>query len=228
MSKIRDFISESNRKSVLNPIEFMLFNKILVKLKDPLPEGVNLYASLKKLEALLPMHLFEGLRGIIIGNFEEIFSARKINAFYNNGTLFITNKQSNESDLLDDIVHEIAHLTEENYEDIIYKDEKIKKEYMSKKKRIYLTTKNDGIDLQSDFLTPNFDQNMDLFLYKTVGYKKLNPYCKGLFLSPYSLTSLREYYAEGFEEYFLGDKRYLKNIAPAVYEKITIIAGLGV
>jgi len=42
----------------------------------------------------------------------------------------------------------------------------------------------------------------------------------GLFVSPYAITSLREYFSTGFEEYFLKDRNYLKNMSPAIYNKI--------
>jgi hypothetical protein len=43
----------------------------------------------------------------------------------------------------------------------------------------------------------------------------------GLFLSPYGATSLREYFSNAFEGYFLNDeKEYVKKISPAVYNKL--------
>ena len=37
---------------------------------------------------------------------------------------------------------------------------------------------------------------------------------------PYSITSIREYFGNGFEEYLRGDAKYLKNISPTLYNKI--------
>jgi len=42
----------------------------------------------------------------------------------------------------------------------------------------------------------------------------------GLFPNAYSPTSIREYFASGFEEYFLGDRNYLKKVSPVLYRKI--------
>jgi len=42
----------------------------------------------------------------------------------------------------------------------------------------------------------------------------------GLFYSPYAATSLREYFANGFENYFLKNKIYLKKISLNLYNKI--------
>jgi len=37
------------------------------------------------------------------------------------------------------------------------------------------------------------------------------------------VTSINEYFANGFENYFLRDKKYLKNISPVLYNKINNI-----
>ena len=43
----------------------------------------------------------------------------------------------------------------------------------------------------------------------------------GLFVSPYAPTSLREYFATGFEEYYIGDRNYLRKISPNLYTQIS-------
>ena len=42
----------------------------------------------------------------------------------------------------------------------------------------------------------------------------------GLFNSPYGATSLKEYFANGFEAYYIGDRIYLSKISPYLYNKI--------
>ena len=59
-----------------------------------------------------------------------------------------------------------------------------------------------------------------MFLYADVGYPLLTSLTMGLFISPYAATSLREYFARGFEEYYIGDRKYLTNISPVLYNKI--------
>ena len=68
----------------------------------------------------------------------------------------------------------------------------------------------------------NIDRDWDLdeFFYEEVGYAKLNNFVLGLFISPYPVTSLREYFASGFEEYYLGDRRALAEISPKLYNKV--------
>ena len=70
------------------------------------------------------------------------------------------------------------------------------------------------------FANTEYDIKFDEFLYKKVGYSTLESHINGLFVSPYAVTCLREYWATGFEEYFLGDREYLKKISPRLYKKI--------
>ena len=60
-------------------------------------------------------------------------------------------------------------------------------------------------------------------MYNIVGYPLLENLIVGLFYSPYAVTSINEYFANGFENYFLRDKAYLKNISPTLYNKINDI-----
>ncbi len=63
----------------------------------------------------------------------------------------------------------------------------------------------------------DYDRDIDDFLYMEVGYTKLNNLVNGLMPSAYAATSLREYFAICFEEYFMGDIQYLKSVCPAAY-----------
>ena len=71
-----------------------------------------------------------------------------------------------------------------------------------------------------DFEDVEYDEEFDAFLYKEVGYVKLNNLVNGLFVSSYAVTSLKEYWAVGFEDYFIGDRDYLKTISPILFRKI--------
>jgi hypothetical protein len=53
-----------------------------------------------------------------------------------------------------------------------------------------------------------------------VGYDRLNVITVGLFVSPYAATSLSEYFANGFENYFSGESAYVRKISPKLYSKI--------
>ena len=71
-------------------------------------------------------------------------------------------------------------------------------------------------------LNPEYTKKLDMYLYEDVGYDRLNFICSSysLFTSAYSATSLREYFANGFEYYFLDDREYLSKICPQLYKKL--------
>ena len=71
-----------------------------------------------------------------------------------------------------------------------------------------------------------YDKYIDMFLYETVGYDILNQLVVNIFVSGYAATSVREYFARGFEEYLLGDKESLKRISPVLYTTINKLVHL--
>ena len=198
----------------------LLFNKITVFIKDPLPENVDIDYVLSSIEKRIPEHLVYGVDVIYVGKFEE-FEVRDTNAAYKDGALYITNEQTDADDMIDDIVHEMSHACEETYHSLIYVDGKIQNEFAGKRKRLYETLKAEDYEVNlKDFLNIEFSEEFDSFLYQEVGYDKLTFFTMGLFVSPYGATSYREYFANGFEHYFLTDPQYVKVISPAVYDKI--------
>ena len=74
------------------------------------------------------------------------------------------------------------------------------------------------------FLNPEYDEEFDMFLYKTVGYEKLSSMIEGLFISAYAPTSLEEYFATGFLEFYLdSNHNFLKKTCPQLYKKLIVI-----
>ena len=66
----------------------------------------------------------------------------------------------------------------------------------------------------------DYSYEFDMFLFEEVGYPTLTTLTMGLFLTPYGTTSLREYFAESFEYYFLREPEYVQTISPMSYGKI--------
>jgi len=183
-------------------------------------EEVDVSEVIRTINKKVPKHLFYGVDEIYVGHFPE-FDERKINAMYKDGAIYVTNEQENTSDMIDDIIHELAHATEENYNGFIYEDGDIEKEFLGKRKRLYKILKSHGLKIKSkSFLNPEYDINFDFFLLKKIGYSTLKGYIKGLFTSCYSVTSLNEYYAVNFTDYFLYNRRNIKSMCPAAYNKI--------
>ena len=84
------------------------------------------------------------------------------------------------------------------------------------------TLRHQGLDMsQYDFKEFNYNKSLDNLFLNVVGYEKFQSLTNyGLFLNPYAATSLREYFATGFEEYMLGDHKELETISPKLYKKI--------
>ena len=159
---------------------------------------------------------------IIVGHFDE-FEKNNFNAFYDSGTICITNIQDDSRDMLDDLIHEYAHSLEEPHGMLIYGDFKVKSEFIEKRNMLHSILWQSGIKSpKALFSNIDYDKDFDDFLYKKVGYDKLAGYCKGIFLTPYSVTSLREYFATGFAEFFLhaNEHEYLNKLSPQLYKKI--------
>ena len=222
------YIRTSSLKVLSERLHYEFFNNIQVYVKDRLPENFDLNYVLTKIENTIPLHFVYNVDSIIVGQFDE-FDEKEVNASYKDGSLYITNTQDNENDMIDDIVHEIAHAVEEMAYNEIYDDERIMNEFIGKRKRLYSICKQENIGVNADdFMNIDFSENFDDLLYKEIGYPLLTNLSMGLFLSPYGITSLREYFATGFEEYYLGGRGYLKTISPQLYEKIDNLANLQV
>jgi hypothetical protein len=184
------------------------------------PKAVNIRNVIHSLNKMIPKKLFHGIDGIYVAHLPE-FEERAINAVYKDDTLYVTNQQDNDEDMLDDIVHELAHSIEIHFREEIYGDNDIEYEFLAKRKRLYRIIKNEGHPVEiNDFLNSNYDENFDFYLYDEIGYNALDGYIEGCFPSPYAATSTREYFAVAFTDYFLGDRENLKNMCPAAYHKI--------
>lgn len=212
------------KKQQQNNVDFYTPTGIHVYFKDPIDNDVDVETVVAKLEARLPIHLLSEIEMIIVGWVEE-FEKRSANAFYDSGTIYVTNLQDNEEDLYDDLIHEISHSLEEKYGYQIYSDNKIANEFLEKRQRLYDILWAKGFKTpKSFFMNTEFDQDFDDFLYKDIGYAKLSPMMQGLFISAYAATSIREYFATMFTEYYLDPNHsFIKKVSPAVYDKIILL-----
>ena len=217
---LRDYVHNSAQKVLHERKEYSLFNRIYVYVKDPLPENINLSLVIQRIENTVPEHLTHNVDSIFIGEFEELDS-REVDAAYDSGTIYLTNEQDDDEDVFDNIVHELAHSIEDWAGMEIYGDGRIEREFVGKRTKLYYILKSlkYEVDMLS-FIDTEYSKNFDFFLYKTVGYDKLNLLTVGLFPTAYSVTSAKEYFAVGFAEYLYGDKKHLKEISPSLYEKI--------
>ena len=225
-SKLNEYIYNSSRhaKQKINNFH-VLGGRIHVQIKDPLPAEINFVDIFEKVRRLIPDGFFLGLKSIKIGQFKD-FHEKHVNAFYSNGSLYITNVQDDAQDIIDDVIHEIAHLIEERYPDELYGDGYIRAEFLGKRKKLLDILAAHGYNVMIDgFTETEYSVEFDNFLYKEIGYSKLANFIQGLFLGPYSVTSVHEYFATGLEDYFIkhGERSYMKSVCPMLYRKISLL-----
>ena len=218
---VADYVTTQAKKALIKQKEFLLHGKIHAYVKNAFTEDIDLGSVFKTIENIIPLDFLSEVDIIYIGDFEEL-KERRVNALYDNGALYISNEQSSEEDLLDDIVHEFAHAVERSHGELIYSDGLIRREFLAKREKLYFLLKAEGFNFDDRlFMNPEFTEELDSLLMDEVGYEKLTSLTIGLFIDPYSITSLREYFASAFEFFFLHtDKKYVQNICPMVYEKI--------
>jgi len=190
-----------------------------VYIKDKLPEQIDPEFVFNYISARIPLHLAQHIDVIYVGEFPDM-KEREINAYYQDGAIYVTHKQSDEMDMIDDIVHELAHAIERNNEEIIYGSGSLQREFRAKRRNLY-TFIQDMYEVPDSFLNDiDYNKEIDDFLFRTVGYDVLNQLVVNIFVSGYAATSINEYFARGFEEYFLGDKDTLKRTCRVLYSII--------
>lgn len=213
---MREYILEK----VKDTTAYFKFGSVPVFQRDELPNSVDGQAIFRSIEDIIPKKFFKGLKGVEIGH-HDIFDQRDANAVYKDGVFYITNQQDDAADLIDDIVHEFAHHVEMLYPEEIYGDEKLKKEFLKKRAQLEFELRSEGYwTKEYDFKNMLYDPELDNFLYKRVGGNTLRMVTAGIYVRPYSSVSMREYFATGFEAYFLGKKELLQELSPELYKKI--------
>ena len=212
--------SSQNSKRKLNTF----FGKDIVHVIDPLPQHVSIDNVLKRIEGTgIYYELVKDIDAIYIGEF-DLLVQRDISALYYHDTIYITNDQENENDIFDDLVHEIAHAIESSKKEYIYGDLELEREFMKKRRQVYDSLVELKFDIEwDDMSNPQYEKKLDNFLHKEVGYDMLGHVINGIFVSPYSVTSIREYWAKGLEHYILGKSLELKELCPVLYNKINQI-----
>ena len=226
---LKDYIKASQQKMTEQISNFYTPSGIQVYFKDQMHDtSIDVERVVADLEKRVPRHLTDEIEMIIIGHFQE-FEDRGINAFYKDGALHISNIQSDEKDILDDMIHEAAHAAEEAYGYEIYGDSNIKDEFLRKRMHLYNILWKMGFKApKSIFLEIEYDQEFDEFLFKDVGYDTMGEAITGLFINAYAATSLREYFATGFTDFYLqpNDHSFLKKTSPALYDKLALLHNL--
>tara|TARA_B100000085_G_scaffold283356_1_gene313844 strand:- start:12783 stop:13448 length:666 start_codon:yes stop_codon:yes gene_type:complete len=194
---------------------------IQVFVKDQITNEISAKAVLNKLLKMVPSHLLRNVESIYIGSFKTL-EDKDLQAMYENSSIFVTNEQTDEQDMLDDLVHEVAHSVEEMYKIELYQDKQIEKEFLIKRKQLWEELNREGLAADLNyFLEVEYSRVFDEYLYMQIGYPTLSMATTNIFYSPYAATSLREYFANGFEAFFMKeDINRLKILSPNLFKKI--------
>jgi hypothetical protein len=228
---LKEYLSESSQKYRSSMKEHFIFNKVPIFIQDDLfflDNESNIKDVINIIEKSIPPSIGLLIDVVYIGDFME-FEKRETNAAYKDGAIYVINVHDNAKDMADDIIHEIAHAVEDKYPDVIYGDGEVQREFLGKRERLYQILKSYGEPLVNKeyFDNPDFYPEFDMYLYKTLGYKKLQSYINGLFYSPYAATSIHEYFARGFEAYFLHKHlKQLASVSPMLYNKVELLADM--
>ena len=193
-----------------------------VFVKDQLPREIDTSFIFEYIRSRIPFFFMSGIDIIYIGQFPKM-KERDINAYFEDGAIYVTNDQDDEMDMIEDIIHEISHAVESNHQEFIYSTGAIQREFVAKRTRLndLLSQK---FNVPKDFNTNfEYDKDIDDFLYRDVGYDALNQICVNIFPSAYAVTSLSEYWAKGFEELFIGDPAVLRDICPVLFRTLVTL-----
>jgi len=215
--KIEQIIRESVERSKNQRREFTIFNRIPVHMLQP--TIISFTEVVDKIEEKVPQHMFDEIDEIFVGSFSENDS-RALEAHYESGAIYITNDMVTVDDYVESIIHETAHSIEQARGFEIYGDQKVQEEFLGKRMTLKRTLDANGYDVEADFGDIEYSEDFDLYLYKEVGYDEIGSLTSGLFYSPYAATSVSEYFANGFENFFLGSREHLSRISPKLTKRI--------
>ncbi len=226
---MKDYIVESNKRILKEWREWSVFRKTPITVINNFNSNIEITNIISYIENILKNKKYiSNVEEIFIGSFSEL-NNRKIQAMYKDGVIYVSNSENNpsitEEIIGKDIIHEIGHSLEDKYGLEIYGDHLIENEFLGKRKRLYDLLSYEGINIPKELFLYNLEYSIELdnILYNEIGYNKLNNLIMGLFLSPYCVTSISEYFSNGFEEYKTGDLNFLKSLSPILYKKLNLL-----
>ena len=218
---MKTYVTHSVKQSLKERKEYQVFGHTNVFIKDPLPQSMDMTSVLATIEKDIPDYLFYDIDTILVGQFDDL-NSRGVKAAYMDGAIYVTNDQSGNEDLVDDIVHEVAHSVEKMAGRELYGDGALEQEFLGKKKRFLDILSVRGYNIPNELhTTSEYSKEFDEFVFFNLGFEKAGNMTRGLFIVPYASISLSEYFATGFEAYFLRKERgYLSQVSPILYKKI--------
>lgn len=213
------FLNELENKQVKYP------GHMRVKLIDPLPQNIDLHKVFRRLSDIVPARIREKLN-LIIFQQTTVHKLKNINAYYDTKTnnVYIAPKyQKSNEDLFDDIVHELAHCIEHKMKQYI-PIESLEREFLGKRETLYYLIKNYGfnvpdIEIYRDL---KYNKSFDDYIY-SVDHNTMHQLAnKAGIVSVYSTLSVSEYFAVGFEKFYLSylypkEYLYIQKYCPVLF-----------
>jgi hypothetical protein len=221
--KILEYIKKSSTSAENRSIGEISVQGVGIYIKEPLPENIDMRHCFSYILEKMPKIFYGNIDKIVIGQF-SFLKKREVDAIYKDRTIYITNNQETNESLMADIIHEIAHAFEDSRRQEIYGDRSIENEFVSKRMALFRILQENNLltepITEEDFYETKYDEKFDNYLYKVIGYNKLGGLSKDIFISPYSCTCLREYFANAFEIFFVKDLFIVKKYTPSIYSKL--------
>ena len=197
-------------------MEYYIHNVPVFVVED-VGDNIDLPLFCSEVEEILPSRVFTNVDVVYVGNFKDLNGR---NAAFTNGAIYMNANEPTNFDMIENLVHEVAHSLEAQYGWDIYADDLLD-EFKSKRTKLYhILMSEDYYVNPALYGFTEYNEKFDDFLANTVGYPTLLNLTMGLFVSPYGATSLQEYFANGFEKYFLDNPRAVRDISPILYRKI--------
>lgn len=230
MIKSKNILSTYIKEQIQKSNMTLLFRQIPVTVIGNINQNISVPIIIKSIESILIKDTFvKNIENIYFGDF-KFLADRSIQALYSDECIYVSTFNGKENItnevVLKDILHEIGHSLEESLGNLLYSGEmNLEEEYLRKKKSLLVKLISQGYKYNNieEYTSSEYSKEFDKFLYSEVGYVIIENMISGIFMSPYSATSLSEYFANGFEEYLYGDQLDLKQVCPTLYNKLKYI-----
>jgi len=219
MNPLTEYIKQAPK------VHHLVHGRIPVYFKNNLTRQINIDSVCSRIENILSSAMFQNISAIAIGDYNSL-NDRSVDSVYSKKVIYLTNEQDNEEDIIENVIHEVAHSLEEIYSESIYGDASLKKEFLRKRRQLYNELSKKYTLDEKSFRKTVFTHYLDNLLYKKIGYDVLSHFTDPIMVSPYSATSLREYFSEGFEKYYMGDQQLVQDLSPELYNKIKFLEEL--
>ncbi len=103
MSWVRKSIQES--KSIKDHYKLHHIN---IFIKDKLPKTLNFEQCIHLVSRMIPSHLLKAIDIVYVGKF-SFLDDMDFSALYKDGAIYLSNKQDDEEQIIEDLIHEVAN-----------------------------------------------------------------------------------------------------------------------